>query len=363
MSRVADLIAKLPKLNDRTKKWGRRAGYVAFYLVMVVVFASLLFPYQTLRDSLVAQFNAQQKATGSPQQLAIEDMGWYWFSGVSAKGIHLTSPSAEIGKPPTVIDIDKAHGRISILGLLIGNKDVNFRLEALGGAIDGSFELHGKDRAVALDLDGVDLKKVDALTAMIGLPIEGKISGTIKIALPEGKASKGTGLVDLQAKDVAIGDGKAKLKNALEWPKMTVGDLAFTAEAKEGVLKITKFGANGHDLELNGEGKVQMRELANESSLDVNVKFKIADSYKGKSDITKSLFGAPGGTKGGDIELFVPEMKAAKRPDGFYGFHVTGLLGNPKFQPQGGGSMVPGGAPLIPGGFASPGPRDFGGAH
>ena len=67
MSRVGDLVAKLPSLNERTKKWARRTGYIAFYLLMVVVFASLLFPYTTLRDSLVAQFNAQQKATGSPQ--------------------------------------------------------------------------------------------------------------------------------------------------------------------------------------------------------------------------------------------------------------------------------------------------------
>jgi type II secretion system protein N len=351
--KLQELLQKLPPLNERTKKWGRRVGYVAFYVFMLVVFVSLLFPYMTLRDSLVAQFNAQQKAAGSPQQLSIDDMGWYWFSGVRAKGIRLTSPSTEAGKPPTVIEIDEAHGRISLLGLLIGNKDVSFHLGALGGDIDGSFELHGKDRAVDLKLDNVDLDKVDALTQMIGLPIEGKISGTIKVALPEGKASKGTGSVDLQGKDVAIGDGKAKLKNALEWPKMTVGDLTFQADAKDGVLKITKFGASGHDLELNGDGKVQMRELATESSLDVNVKFKIADSYKGKSDITKNLFGPPGGGKAGDIELFVPEMKAAKRPDGFYGFHVTNLLGNPKFMPAGSGlpSSIPQLVPGGPGGF------------
>lgn len=341
----------LPKLPERTKAWLRIAGYAAFYLVALVAFTSVLFPYGTLRDSLVAQFNAQQKATGSPQQLSIEEMGWWWFSGVRAKGIRLTSPAAEPGKPPAVIEIDAARGRLSVLGLLVGNKDATFHLEALGGEVDGSFELHGKDRAVELELRSVDLRKVDVLTQTIGLPVEGRLSGTIAIALPEGKASKGTGRVDLSAKDVAIGDGKAKLKNALEWPKLTVGGLAFQAEAKDGVLKVSKLGATGHDLELSGEGKVQMRELAPESSLDVNVKFKIADSYRGKSDITKSLFGAPGSPKGGDIELFVPEMKMAKRPDGFYAFHVTNLLGNPKFLPQGGG--VGGASPFGGGGLPS----------
>ena len=59
-------------------------------------------------------------------------------------------------------------------------------------------------------------------------------------------------------------------------------------------------------------------------------------------------------TAGFDSDLrLAKEMKAAKRPDGFYGFHVTSLLGNPKFMPQGSGipGSIPGGIPqLVPGG-------------
>lgn len=333
-------------MSDRLKLWLRRVGHVAFYLFAFVLFLSLLFPYNALKDSLVAQFNAQQRATNSPQQLTIDDMGWYWFSGVRAKGVELRAAATEPGKPPTVIKIDEARGRISLFGLMIGNKDVSFHIDVLGGTVDGSFELHGKDRAVDLKFDGVDVKQLDMIKDIIGLPVEGKLGGTIKIALPEGKASKGTGNVDLEIKDVAIGDGKAKLKGALDWPKLSVGNLAFQAEAKEGQLKVSKFGASGKDLELQGDGKVQMRELATESTLDINMRFKIADSYKGKSDVTKNLFGAPGGGKAGDIELFVPEMKQAKRADGFYAFHVQGLLGKPMFMPSGGA-----GASSGPGGF------------
>ena len=344
-------------MSERAKKWLRRAGYVAFYLLAFVLFLSLLFPYNALKDSLVAQFNAQQRMTNSPQQLTIDDMGWYWFTGVRAKGVELRAAATEPGKPPTVIKIDEARGRISLLGLLVGNKDVSFHLEVLGGGVDGGFELHGKDRAVELKFDGVDVKQLDMIKDLIGLPVEGKLFGAIKIALPEGKASKGTGTVDLEIRDVAIGDGKAKLKNALDWPKLSVGNLAFQAEAKEGQLKVSKFGASGKDLELQGEGKVQMRELATESTLDMNVRFKIADSYKGKSDVTKNLFGAPGGGKAVDIELFVPEMKMAKRADGFYAFHVQGLLGKPSFLPTG-GSMSAGPGGFVPGlpGMGRPAP-------
>jgi type II secretion system protein N len=336
-------------VKDRWKKWLRWALYPVAYLVVFLLAFSVLFPYETLRSAIVTQFNAQQRLAGSPQELAIDELGWYWFTGVRAKGVRLASAAAEPGKPPTEIAVDEAKIRLSVLGLLVGRRTVSFSLSALGGTVDGSFTQSGKDRAVEVKLDGIDLKQFDMITQTIGLPVEGKAYGTIDIALPEGKASKGTGKVSLEIRDVAIGDGKAKLKGALEWPKMSVGQLTFEADAKEGVLKVTKFEAKGKDLELGGEGRVQMREIANESTLDMQVKFKIADTYRGKSDITKSLFGAPGSPKGGDVELFVPEMKQAKRSDGFYAFHVAGLLGRPRFEPQGmqgAGSAIPGMAPF-----------------
>ncbi len=340
--------------KDRLRKWAPRIGFPLFYLVSFLMFLTIVFPYDALRVRIVTTFNAQQRAAGAQQQLAIDEMGWWWFTGVRAKGIRLTSAAAEPGKPPTEIRIDDAKVRISLLGLLIGRKDVTFKLEMLGGVVDGEYEERGKDRYVDVNLDGVELKQLDVLTQTIGLPVEGRISGNIDLVMPEGKASKGNGTVNLEATDVAIGDGKAKLRGALEMPKLKVGTLTFTAEAKEGVLKITKFGAGGSDLELNGDGKVQMRELANESTLDINLKFKINDGYRGKSDITKSLFGAPGSPKGGDVELFVPEMKKAKRTDGFYAFHVRGLLAKPGFDPQGsaGGGAGAAASPFgAPGGF------------
>ena len=91
---------------------------------------------------------------------------------VRAKGIRLTSAPQEPGKPPTEIRIDDAKIRISLLGLLLGRKDVTFRLETLGGVVDGEYEERGKDRFVDVNLDGVELKQVDALTQMLGVAEE-----------------------------------------------------------------------------------------------------------------------------------------------------------------------------------------------
>jgi hypothetical protein len=76
------------------------------------------------------------------------------------------------------------------------------------------------------------------------------------------------------------------------------------------------------------------------------MKFKINDSYRSKSKLTEALFGAPGSTKGGDVDRFVPKMRAAHRSDGFYGFKLMGLLGklDVRADPNYGGPPAEGGA-------------------
>lgn len=325
------------EMRERARLVAAIAGYPLFYVFCFIVFACSFFPYDVLKERLVLQFNATQRAAGAPQELSIDDMTSSFLTGVGVKaiGVHLTQPAA-VGDPkaePVVLTIDEARASISLLRLLVGQRSVNFSIDGFGGNVKGFYRESGTDRSVDVNLKDIDLGQIAPVTALLGVPIEGQLKGEIEISMPDGKASKGIGTVDLQATDVAVGDGKAKLKGLLALPRVVVGDLAIAAEAKDGVLKFTKFEAGGKDVEIGGEGRILMRELATESVCDVTLKFKVNDAYKGKSDLTKNLFGAPGSTKGGDLEMLVPQVKAAKRQDGYFGFHVRGLLGRPDFDP------------------------------
>ncbi len=333
-------------------KYAGPVGYPVFYVVCLMLFASLTFPYRRLKEHVVASFNAEQLAASSPQELQIDDMSGYWLSGMRMKGVTLLTASAEVGKPPTRIQIDEATVRYSLLPLLVGNSDMNFDADAFGGDASGSYDRSGKDRTVDVTLDSIDVGKIQPLVAMLGVPLGGQLGGSVHLTMPEGKASKGTGSVSLEIKDASVGDGKAKIKGALALPRVDVGIVTFAAEAKDGVLKISKLVAGGKDLEVQGDGRITMRELATDSLLDMQVRFRINDAYRNKNDVTKSLFGAPGSTAPALFELADPKIKQAKRPDGFYAWSIRGSLSRPDFFPAGGGGM----APMVPmnSGFSAP---------
>lgn len=330
------------KLKERLRRWAPRLGYPLFYVFCLILFFSWTFPYEKLKDRIVLTFNAQQRNSSSPQELQIEELDSYFFTGVKAKNVKLVSPSADPSKPPTEIKIDEARARLSILSYVFGfgTKDVSFRIDAFDGTIKGSFEDSGKERNIDVTFDAVDMSKIDAIAAGTGFPVSGRLNGTIKLLLPEGKASKGSGTVNLEIKDMNAGTAKElTVKTPLgpfTLPQLKIGNFTITGEAKEGTMKITKIGATGGDVDVNGDGRVQMREVATDAHLDVNLKFKINDSYRKKNDKTKMLFGSPDSKDKPMLEMD-PRMAKSKSPDGFYALRVGGTLAKPDVQPGGGG--------------------------
>jgi type II secretion system protein N len=335
-SRLAQYLAGYLSKYARYAAPANLVGYTIFYALWLGSCLPLVFPYSTLKERIVHSFNAQQRATGGQQELQIDKLSGYWLSGVRVSGVRLFTATSEPGQPLQKIEIDDATVRYGILSSIFGGGEMTFDVHAFDGEASGSYETGGKDLGIQVTMDSIDIGRVEPLIAALGVPLQGKLSGMVKLTFPDGKASKGTGSVSLDIQDVVIGDGKAKLKGALALPPIHVGTITLAGDAKEGTLKINKLVAAGKDLDLQGDGRITLRELATDSICDVLVRFKVNDAYRGENDLTKTLFGAPGSSAPALIELADPRVKQSKRGDGFYAWSVRGPLGRPEFVPAGG---------------------------
>jgi len=349
------------KWRERLQAIGSIVGYPLFYVFCLVVFATWTFPFDKARDRLVASFNESQRTNSSPRELAIADVSSSWLTGLKLTGVRLIDrevrPDAPHGTTESSGDlkIDSLVVRVAVLPLLIGNHDLSFHAEAFGGKIDGTFGTHGKDESLDVTLEALDLGQIAPLTSFLEVPMEGSLGGTIKLDLPEGHATKANGTIAIEATDVALGDGKAKMLGKLAIPRLVLGTFDLNAEAKDGTVKVSKLGATGKDVDFLADGRIPIHEHAMESQADVNLRFRVSDAYKGKSEATKGLFGAPGSNIPGAVDLD-PRMKQAKRPDGFYVWHARGPLGRLDFSPGGTGGPTAGpGGGGGSGGAAPPG--------
>jgi type II secretion system protein N len=330
-------IAALPRsLPARVRRAAVLSGYVFFYFFCLLLFAYFTFPYDMLKERIIAEFEKQRTQVGSPQRLEIGSLGPYWFSGLAAQDIKLVlapASGSDGDRRAASLVVDNAHVRLSLLPLLIGRVTYSFGAKAFGGEIDGVYRSSGDER-IEVELEDVDVGQMSPLADVVGgLPLEGRLAGTADLALPLPKAS---GTLDWKIEKLAAGDGKAKIQGKIALPKLSVGDLKLTAEAKEGVLKVTKLtaGGTGQDLDLEGTGKIALRDPFPESLSDLNLRFRFSDGYKGRNEVTKSLFGPPGSNIPALFELADPRIKASRRADGYYGWHMAGPLRDPKFEPS-----------------------------
>ncbi len=324
---------KLTEVFERYQGKLAYAGYTAFYLAAFGGFLFTTFPYRVLRDRVVLDFAKEQRKAPHPKTLTIETLGPAW-GGVRASGVKIVTPGEKPADKPSSLAISELVLKPSLTAALVGSTDVSFVAQVFGGSAEGRVVSSKDERSILVKLAHIDLKQSEGAAASVGLPVEGYVDGSMRLELPEGKGAKANGVAQFEITELAIGDGKAKFRDQLAMPKLTVGTLVFNAEAKDGSLKIAKLGASGKDLELQGEGRIKVSDFLGDSVLECTLRFKVADGYRSKNEVTVSLFGKPDSAVPGIVEIAEPRLRTAKRLDGFYSFRVRGTVDRPEFMPD-----------------------------
>lgn len=376
---VAESNPRIDALKDRLRAALPWFAYSTFFVTTFLLFVYWTFPYDRLRDKIVAEFDKSQKnPTGARQALSIGRLEPSWFTGVVLKDVQLTSYPADPTKPTSVLSADEIKARVSFWSLFSAAKDITFSAKALGGTIEGSIthtpsappkegEVRpGKDkgprfdRAFKMEIDGITLNTLAPLKDAVGTEVGGTLKGSIEVVYGETRIDKANGTVNLEIENFWVSDGKKPFKvpalklvfgsEDITLPQMVIGNVPIQVAVKNGVARVEKMEAKGKDVDMQLDGQITLRENVAESDLMLGLRFKFNETYRKKGDSTAGLLLLL------DSE---PKLRASKRPDGFYALRVIGVLGgSPQILPAGGGgaaapgmAMPPGfGIPKAPGG-------------
>lgn len=349
-------------MKPAVKRWLGWIGYPVGYLVLLGLFARCTFPYERVRDRLVAEFNTKQASAG--MRIEIAEMSGYWLSGIEAEGVKVTrtasattpgapatpaivvSPASDAPTEetkPHVTLIDHVYGSVSLLRLLFGTTAGSFGMEMQSGEIEGSFSSSSDSQSLELTLSKVNVGDLPLLSDLAGLPLKGTVDGKLEVELPEKKAIKAEGKVELDMTGISAGDGKAKILKVIALPELKVGDVKLSATITDGRLKVDSMSAKGPDFEMLLDGSIRLRDPIPLSMLDIGLEFRFMDAYKNKSDITRGLFGTPGAAVPGLFEMD-EKVRRSKREDGFYGWRVVGTMEKAVFEPSQAGAGARSGA-------------------
>ncbi len=314
----------------------RRVGYPLFYVFALFLFVRCSFPYDRIGQKAAASYNeAEAKKTG--RRLQIDSMGGYWLFGIRASGVKFIGAPPEADdegkvRPAQISELDRVYASVRPLAYLFGRTRVWFGAYAQDGSVTGRFRDEKDERQIALELTQMGVENIPLLGDTVGIPMMGQADGKLDLLFPEKRLSLTEGTVELAIDNLEIGDGKTKIRGFIALPKLQAGRLDLVAEVQEGRLKIEKLQAKGPDFELEVTGQVRLRDEFERSIAELSMRFKFADRYKLKNDMTKGLFGDPKKKIKGALD-FDPKVSRAKEPDGTYSWRIHGTFSKLAFEP------------------------------
>lgn len=316
-------------LSERVRTILSRFFVFLFYFVCCFFSSAYeTFPYDRVREFAIHQVEISVPGA----ELEIVSLEPAWVSGVEATGVRLRLPQEPGEERRAEITIPRVYARAGILSYLFGTTDVVFEVETDGGgsitgeitdATSGSGdEAHEQTRVVA-HLQNVDLRRIGIIRHMLGIPVEGTVSGDVDVTLAD-ELDATVGNITLTISDVALGDGRSELMvipgsaHGFAVERLAAGDINLRIDIEHGVGRIQQLASDGEDAQLLGQGTVRLLRPFRMSALDVLMRVNITQAYRERSDRTRAIFSLVG---------LAPEARLYQAPDGAFQFRLTGALG------------------------------------
>lgn len=338
----------------------RVIGYPLFFGFFFVTFLYVTFPYDRLKEAIIAAAEAPRpgpggRSTPSSMLLDIQSLGPTFLPGLEFRGVTVTSLPERPTERETRMELDRVRARVSLFGLLTQHANVSLRVEGLGGEVEGDVSfffgtpLPGL-RALKLELRDLRVADVAPLAAMVGLPLRGTMAGTVDVTLPEGRTSLAEGTVQLNVNGLTLGDGRAQYQlpgfGGVTIEAIRAGNLEVRVAVRRGAAVLERVQAHSAEFDLQMDGRVDLRPNFSDSPLSLGLRFRLTDVYRNKSEVAGRIM---------TVMDMVPDLRRARRPDGLISYRCAGTVGRNMTcapAPGGGGTALPGGNTVMPPGFS-----------
>ncbi len=309
----------------------RVIGYPVFFGFFFLLFLYVTFPYDRLKESMVAAVEAPRvspagRVTPSNMELSIGKLSPTFLPGLQLDDVVITSLPTNPNDRPTRTVIERAKVHVSVFALIAQRLSLSFDVDGLGGNIEGtaSVALGGTTpglRSLHLELTDIRTGQVGPLVSAVGLPLGGTLSGEVSLELPEGQVREAEGNVSLTANRLTVGDGQAQFQipqfGGVTIERINAGTLRAEVQIRRGLATLQRVSSHSEEFDLQMDGGINLRQNMGESALNLGVRFRLTDVYRNKSEQAGRIM---------SVMDMVPNLRHARRADGLFAFRCTGVL-------------------------------------
>src|SRR5579871_6140604 len=332
---------------DRMRRPAKWAGYPLFALFVFGGSLYVSIPRDRVQDLLETDASAWIGA-----KVKADDFGLTLLTGpgVTAGTVTATTQPALPGEKPARFQASDVVVHFNLIALMRGFADTSWSGNLAGGSVSGHYRAVPDEGVLAVDASSVALGQIPMASSPGGVPLDGKLTLKADVTAPKNVIAQTNGSLSITLEDATVGDGKAQvsipgMSEGLTVPKISLGKLSGTVAIEKGKAMLRDVRGHSKDLDVELEGYLELRDPLPLSIAHLYLKVKPSDALLAREP---------------KIEGMTIMMQAtAKRPDGYYGFTIAGVLSSlvplpskePPFgvgTPQAGVARAPGAPPSLP---------------
>lgn len=294
------------------KRLAQWAGYIGLGLIAYAMFLYWTFPFDQLKGRLEG---AIEKSLGADYDVRITHIAPSFITGVVMKGVSVSVRNG--GASNTIVDIDKARLRVGLFSLIFGNPEAGFSLQFKKSTIDGTVGRRDNAIHIRADLDPLLMPNVPWFATVLGLQLDGKISGTLSMTMftDGNKPSEGSVNLSFQGGELKAGSriplGQAGSMDVTNPVTFAVGrDSKLVMKWSKGMVDLAQWKWEEGDLQLDLKGQAFTGASAANTRLNVNGTITLSPQFEKDFPI-------------------ITMISKQKQADGSYAVSVTGNLNHP----------------------------------
>jgi len=287
----------------------------------------VLFAWLSLPTRAIAwRISHEAKAQG--YIIDIEDVSISPFGGVTLENVQWTFSPSRPGQVPQKYLIPEVDVDISVLGLMMGNIDVELEAELDEGSFTAAYSRDAEQSHIQVDLADLPLYGVPKAAQALNAPLSGILAIKIDLTMPENKFADATGVIELTCAACRVGDGVEKLyvpdskalKSGVVIPEIDMGTLSGRMTVEDGVA--TSDGpieTKSDDVWIEISGTINFKDPFGKSRIDMELKFNLSEKLQNESEPMRFM-----------IQTAKPETKLDAPEEGL-GFRLEGPVAKPRF--------------------------------
>lgn len=294
------------------KRLAQWAGYIGLGLIAYVMFLYWTFPFDQLKGRLEG---AIEKSLGADYDVRIAHISPSFITGVVMKGVSLSVRSGSATQ--TIMDVDKARLRVGLFSLIFGNPEASFSLQFKKSSIDGTVGKRDNAIRVSAELDPLLMGNVPWFATVLGLQLDGKISGSLSMTMftDGNKPSEGSVELNFQGGELKAGSkiplGQAGSMDVTNPITFAVGkDSQLVMKWSKGMLDLTQWKWLEGDIQLDLKGQAFTGASAASTRLNVNGTITLSPQFEKDFPI-------------------IAMISKQKQADGSYAIAITGNISHP----------------------------------